>query len=198
MWKWDQTKTDFKPMSSKFIDRTGIKYGRLTAQYPVLGRGTNNKRLTYWSCDCECGTTDHRVIGDSLTRGQVLSCGCILGTPGKAHPNARWVGELSLGHLSTIKNQARSRQIPFEVSDQYLADLFEQQDFKCALTDLPLVSSNLPKTRTASLDRIDSKKGYIEGNLQWVNKYVNRMKNSYDQDLYIELCQLVAAKATRD
>ena len=45
---------------------------------------------------------------------------------------------------------------------------------------------------TASLDRIDSKKGYIKGNLQWVHKDLNIMKNSYPNQYFIEMCKKVA------
>ena len=41
---------------------------------------------------------------------------------------------------------------------------------------------------TASLDRIDSKKGYIEGNIQWVHKDINRMKWAFNEDYFIKLC----------
>ena len=47
---------------------------------------------------------------------------------------------------------------------------------------------------TASLDRIDSNKGYVEGNVQWVHVDVNYMKLDYDQDYYINICRLIAKR----
>ena len=44
---------------------------------------------------------------------------------------------------------------------------------------------------TASLDRIDSSKGYIEGNVQWVHKRVNLMKGNMSTENFIEWCNLV-------
>jgi hypothetical protein len=44
----------------------------------------------------------------------------------------------------------------------------------------------------ASLDRIDSSKGYIDGNVQWVHKEVNEMKMQATQNEFIEYCNLVA------
>jgi hypothetical protein len=39
---------------------------------------------------------------------------------------------------------------------------------------------------TASLDRIDNKKGYIKGNVRWVLLGINYMKNRHsDEDLNI-------------
>lgn len=45
---------------------------------------------------------------------------------------------------------------------------------------------------TISLDRIDSTKGYIEGNVQWVHKSVNIMKSTLTQEQFINFCKLVA------
>lgn len=41
------------------------------------------------------------------------------------------------------------------------------------------------------LDRIDSSKGYIEGNVQWVHKDVNMMKQNYSQKYFIEMCKKI-------
>ena len=44
---------------------------------------------------------------------------------------------------------------------------------------------------TASLDRIDSKKGYIEGNVQWVHKNVNKMKMDLDEKEFFSIVKQV-------
>ena len=50
----------------------------------------------------------------------------------------------------------------------------------------------------ASLDRIDSSKGYVEGNLQWVLSEVNMMKQQYSQDRFIEICKAVSINADKE
>jgi archaellum component FlaC len=45
-------------------------------------------------------------------------------------------------------------------------------------------------TATASLDRVDSAKGYIKGNVQWVHKDINMMKQQYSQEYFIQMCRL--------
>jgi hypothetical protein len=42
------------------------------------------------------------------------------------------------------------------------------------------------------LDRIDSSKGYIVGNVQWVHKHVNVMKNIFSQEMFIFICNQVS------
>ena len=73
-------------------------------------------------------------------------------------------------------------------------DLFIKQNKKCALSGLDIEFSRKLKdgTTTASLDRIDSSKGYIQNNVQWVHKDINRIKQNLDQEKFIELCKMVA------
>ena len=89
--------------------------------------------------------------------------------------------------------QANLRGLCWDVTFEYLADLLIGQDFKCALTgwDIDAIDVSL---NTASLDRIDSSKGYIEGNIQWVHKMVNMSKQQYSQAEFINMCKSVANK----
>lgn len=58
---------------SKFIDRTGQKFGRLT----LIKRVENNKfNQVQWKCRCDCGK-EVIVKAYSLTTGQTKSCGCL-------------------------------------------------------------------------------------------------------------------------
>ena len=47
------------------------------------------------------------------------------------------------------------------------------------------------KNRTASLDRIDSNKGYTIDNVQWVHKDINKMKMDLEEDVFIDNCKLI-------
>jgi hypothetical protein len=39
------------------------------------------------------------------------------------------------------------------------------------------------------VDRIDSTKGYIVGNIQWVDKQINIMKNRMNEKDFLSLCE---------
>lgn len=77
----------------------------------------------------------------------------------------------------------------FDLTAKYLSSVFEQQKGLCALTYLPLV---LPvgtrgfvdkgQFNAASLDRIDSSKGYVVGNVQFLCVGVNYMKNNWTDE----------------
>lgn len=74
-------------------------------------------------------------------------------------------------------SKAKSRHHENNLSLEYLKTLWESQDGKCALTGLEMcLSCGIDTTRQASLDRIDSSKGYIKGNVQYVVLPINLAK----------------------
>lgn len=51
---------------------------------------------------------------------------------------------------------------------------------------------------TASIDRIDNSKGYVEGNVQWVHKEINKMKFTKSDIDFVHFCTLVADHNRKD
>ncbi len=93
-----------------------------------------------------------------------------------------------------VKNTARKRGLDFNLTMPYLEELFTRQDGKCPYTGWALTFSKTTTTYdgTASLDRIDSTKGYVQGNVQWVHKHINLMKLAHAHEEFVELCKAVA------
>lgn len=153
-----------------------------------LTRGGNKKGGATWLCRCDCGN-QKIVFGYSLTKGLSKSCGCSW-SRNSGSKNANWSGYrgLSGSVWNRIKNGTRTRSLEFKITKKYCWELFLSQDKRCALTNLPI---DLAMHSTASLDRINSSIGYIKGNVQWVHKDINRMKNSFDQDYFIKMCHLI-------
>jgi len=87
----------------------------------------------------------------------------------------------------------KRRNLKFEIDKEYVWELFENQNGKCALSgiDIVLDVGSRKREQTASLDRIDSSKGYIKGNVQWVHKDVNSMKMDYTEDYFIDMCKRI-------
>lgn len=50
---------------------------------------------------------------------------------------------------------------------------------------------------SASLDRIDPQSGYLEGNVRWVHKAVNKMKWDIPHDIFLNFCQQVSKYTTQ-
>lgn len=77
----------------------------------------------------------------------------------------------------------------------YLYDKLLNQQGYCAITGLPLKFSDkknfIPFQKTASVDRIDSSKGYFFENCWWVHKDVNFAKLDMNMLDFIKICGLV-------
>ena len=165
-----------------FQDLTGETFHSWT----VLERAANgsNKR-TRWKCRCKCGRKGIVAAGD-LKYGSHKSCG-------KCHYHA-FIQDSFWGEY---KKQAKRRNKIFLLTKDYMMNLWEQQDGKCAISGEILFMPEKAREQrgpkcTASIDRIDNSKGYIEDNVQWVLKSVNRMRREYSMEEYIQVCKKVA------
>lgn len=180
-------------MKSIEIDMTNSVFGFLTVI--ERDRSPRNDTRAYWKCKCKCGN-DKIVMGKHLRTGSIASCGCI-----RSQPSTRYTGkgDISGAYWSGVKYKANVREIEFNLDIEYAWDLFQLQDGKCALSGMPLHLVRYYKKhrdkQTASLDRIDNTKGYIEGNVQWVHKWLNVMRNELSIQDFINTCKLVAEHA---
>jgi hypothetical protein len=99
-----------------------------------------------------------------------------------------WKGyrEIAGTNWTYYKKGALRRGFEFDITIEYAWDLFLEQDRKCALSGqdigFNIKTGSLSKygyqKNTASLDRIDSKKGYVKGNIQIISYLANTMKNN--------------------
>jgi len=100
--------------------------------------------------------------------------------------------------ITSLAKSAKNRNLDFLINEEIMLNQFYSQGGLCALSGTPLIlPTNKKEFRNplcfnASLDRIDSKKQYIYGNIQWVCKPINKMKRELDQDYFIKLCTDVA------
>lgn len=95
-------------------------------------------------------------------------------------------------YWSWIIKSAKERSLEFNITKEYALNLFFQQNEICKLSGIEIKMCSRYLGRTASLDRIDNSKGYIEGNVQWVHKEINRMKGTLSDEEFIEFCTKVA------
>ena len=172
------------------VDFTGKAIGEWTVLGPMTCQrvGKTSTYKTKWLCRCSCSSDPKWVNKEGLVRGRSKGCVDCCGTRNSAQNNGNWkgFGELSGEVFNRVRNGARERNLDLEVDLQDLSDLWLLQDRACALTGLPLVLLD-----SASLDRIDSDLGYITGNIQWVHKYINKMKNDLPEKLFLEMCTAV-------
>jgi len=135
---------------------------------------------------CECGYISKTRINRLLSGGTVGCRKCTI----YAENSSNWkgIGSLPSTIITKIKLAARSRKKNYSLSPEYLWELYLNQDKKCALSGIPI---DFRKNGAASLDRIDSALGYVEGNVQWVYNKINIMKNEYTQDEFLQLCKII-------
>jgi hypothetical protein len=158
-----------------------------------------SKYRAWWLCP-NCGHEWEATVANRKRTGCSSEvCDSSFKT-GANHKDWKGYGEISSSFWSDILRNAkrRSRELPFTITLAYAWDLFLKQDRKCALTGCPLVmkavrfrKGGYRLKRTASLDRINSTKGYVEGNVQWVHKDVNLMKQAQPESKFKQMCLAV-------
>ena len=99
--------------------------------------------------------------------------------------------------LKGAKRRSKIKNNYLDIDLSYLYYLWDVQSGKCAITNIPMtfeyykgrVNTNL------SIDRIDSSKGYIKGNIWLVCMCVNQMKNDLSLSHLDYLCDCVLKNA---
>ena len=165
-------------------DITGKKFNKLTA---LTFSHLNKSRHAVWICKCECGN-ETTAQSRFLINGAKKSCGCIRNEVGSHTSSWKGYGGLSKTRFSKIIVDAKNRNIDFNLSIEFLWDLFQKQNGKCVISGEPICFPNKvhESDGTASLDRIDSNKDYSEDNVQWVHKDINVMKWNLSQDKFFD------------
>lgn len=92
---------------------------------------------------------------------------------------------------------AKKRFKSFNLTLEYLRDLWDKQKGICPYTGLKLQLATYTKNHSnpiyvASLDRIDSSKGYEIGNVQFISTAINYMKGTMSHEDTIKLCKIIA------
>jgi hypothetical protein len=138
----------------------------------------------------ECGnefiTTPQKLISK-----HTKSCGCV------AKGKRKGTDIVSGDYFRIMKEGAKRRKLQFDITIEYISNLLKSQKFKCKLSGLDITTSynRKVKEQTASLDRIDNSKGYIEGNVQWVHRDVNWMKQDFQEEYFFDLCKRIIENA---
>ncbi len=175
----------------KLKDLTGQRFNKLVV---TSFHGKDSKGNSMWNCKCDCGN-EKPIRGCSLVSKNTTACGCR--RFGSSQPQWTGVGEMTGNFWSQFLNSAKHRgeftKYEVSITKQEAWDLFLKQDRKCAISGLPITLAKSTKEQfTASLDRIDSNKGYSLENIQWVHKHINMMKQAYSKDYFIQMCKEVA------
>lgn len=169
---------------SKVIE---LNLGKTFGGLKILGRSNKKEKRVFVDCECiYCKSVIPAEVWNVLG-GHYKSCGCLKHAFNTKSPRWKGFGEISKTHFNRIKNGASKRGLEFNISIEYIWNLFLKQDRKCSLSGkgLRFPTSRIDYSATASLDRIDPKLGYVEGNLQWVYVDINFMKQDMNNEEFL-------------
>lgn len=167
----------------------GAKYGMLTILEEI--------NHTTFKCLCDCGAVKDISVRCLRDSDRLCSCGCQRHPKGADNSNWKGSGVVSGRYFSVLIKSAEKRGISFDLTIGFLYELLVKQNNRCALSGIEIHCNDaITRLQTASLDRIDSTKGYIVGNVQWVHKDINKMKQNYQDEYFIVMCKHVASHNT--
>lgn len=170
----------------------------------------NYRRVQINAVCSNCGSEflkDQSEVIRNARKGRLNYCSrsCAI----KAGNSRRLVNPKSWEHLSKYKREPdhfkeflrrvrkrfkESDKKNFTITLQDLKDQWESQSGICPYSGitLSLPSCNRSNLDKASLDRIDSSKGYHRDNIQFVSSNINYMKSDLSHEETLKLCQLIA------
>lgn len=90
------------------------------------------------------------------------------------------------GRFKSYKQNARARKIVFEISLEEFMEYWQKPCYYCGL-----------EIKTIGIDRIDSKKGYMKGNLRACCHKDNYAKRNWESEDFIQQCNKVARQHPR-
>lgn len=107
--------------------------------------------------------------------------------------------------IDTVRSRSKKYNVPFDITIDYIIDLYKSQNGKCYYTgkDLTTVSFRGEGHQIvkfdkyhyqASLDRLVPEKGYVKGNVVWCGWLVNTCKNLLTEEQFYEFCNTVINK----
>lgn len=144
---------------------------------PKRGAGTH----TYGLYQCHCG--NQKVIRDDAVKRGQESCGCHRGKNLITHGRA-FTEEAYMLHRSRSRAKKKGFEHNITIDDIIIPKM-------CPLLNIPLFKGQecvIPNSPT--LDRIDSSKGYIKGNV-WVISY---KANTIKSNATIEELETIASR----
>lgn len=176
-------------------------------KFEALTRGSHRK--IWWLCT-DCTHEWEAKITNRVHRNSGCPNCRKLRVRGQNNPSWLGHGEISGLQWNTIKTEATlkrrarnsktAKELPFEITIEYVWELFVRQDRRCIITGKLLTMDGKKdgkRVGNASMDRIDLTKGYVKENVQWVYRNIQQMKRNMTTATFIQLCEDVVIHQTK-
>ena len=95
------------------------------------------------------------------------------------------------------KSRAVKKGIEFSIDTKWFISTLEQQDWKCAISGIDMVSAAGMGKRPfngISIDRIDNRRGYSADNCWLVCYSINALKSNHDLSVVLDVCRAVVKR----
>ena len=91
------------------------------------------------------------------------------------------------------RERAQKYNIPFNITKDYLKQLWDQQHGLCAISQIPMtyIQGNGRTSTNVSIDQINPRMGYTVGNVQLVCMAVNQMKSDLSMEELYTFCAAI-------
>jgi hypothetical protein len=180
-------------------DYSGKQFGRLR----VVERGQSRNGHGYWKCLCSCGKST-TVGGGNLVAGKTESCGCLRAEMASKRLKSfeRIKLAVGVGSCNFLWNRymqgARKRGFVFDVSREAFMTLTSADCHYCGSAPSRIVKGPRSNGKYVcnGIDRADSEKGYIDGNMLPCCSVCNYAKNDMEyEDFQAWIDRLVKFRA---
>ena len=97
--------------------------------------------------------------------------------------------------MCNVRQRCKTYGYELQITRLDLLEIYQKQNGKCALTgqefDLSVRHGNTVKPNSMSIDRIDSNKGYVPGNVRIITAMANTAKGRWTDEELINFCKQV-------
>lgn len=192
---------------------SGQKFGRLLVQQRAERPLEYKDTSAWWECLCDCGKTV-RVRARALKCGDTQSCGCFrlarLREAMIGPKPERWLPKGEAGFrlvLQSYKNNARKRDIAWDIADEHFRVLTKGYCFYCGAPPMqvscrykkdidPELQANV-KYRYNGVDRVQNELGYKVDNCVSCCGACNVAKGTMSQEEFLNWVRCVYVQTIR-
>lgn len=90
--------------------------------------------------------------------------------------------------MKSIRSRCTWKNLPFDLTTEFLADLAKEQNYRCALTGMKFkLQKNGPfrvDPYALTVDRIEPQKGYVQGNVRLICFAMNLALMNWGEDVF--------------